>query len=144
MSKLDKTSNLMNINKATVFGSGLNNEKAAESLVTDIVQHKKKPQESDMQRLSFLMSKSLAHELKGHAGRTGKTIQSIINNCLRDFFRDTDAIVLENGYAGDTSVQRGVNIHSDLMQQLEHFTDRKGVTKRFVVEALLTIYLKSI
>lgn len=89
------------------------------------------------------LHKDLADDLKLASRRSGKKLKVIINEQLAMFFKEPQP--LENDYDTHTPyVKRSIMVRADVAQQLNDYTQKHDVTKRFVLEAVLSKYLQNI
>lgn len=110
---------------------------AVEVLVDSLTTQSKNTNELKM--LSFNLTKQLDIDIKAAAKRTGKTLKSIVNTQLERLFNEKLELVNE-AEVGE-SVLRQVRIDAHLAKQLDEYVAEQGVSKRFVIEALLSEYV---
>lgn len=99
----------------------------------------------DTARISFLVSKDHDKAIKMYCASTGKKLRGIVTDALEKFFAEGATKKLENphAYDGSGTRQQGVDVPAHLKKQLDEFVQVNDVPQRFVVEALISDYIKN-
>lgn len=116
----------------------LDEKLAVESLVDALIDEDNETK--DLKTVRFQLHVQLDEDIKLVARRTGKTQRWILSQQLKRLF-DGD-VELISDYLDGEYVHRQVRIDADLFEQLDKYARKNAVTKKFIVEALFSEYVK--
>lgn len=109
------------------------------------VKNKISANQKDTARISFLISNDHDKAIKMYCAATGKKLKPIVIEALENFFAEgaNKKLMNPHAYDGSGSRQQGVDVPVHLKKLLDEFVEQKKVPKRFVVEALISDYIKN-
>ena len=99
-------------------------------------------QPNEKKRLSVHLSISLEKEFKTLSKRLGISVADLLNAELKQFLNEPDERSLFNHYVEDEFANRGYNLDATVKQQLDDYCATHNRSKRFVVEAILSDFVK--
>lgn len=97
----------------------------------------------EMKRMSFSLSKTLYNEFKDFSLEHGMSIQDILHSELEEYLNAEEKPTLKVRYKKDPegNVARGVDLDVDLKVRLEEYAQESKLSKRFILEGLISKYL---
>lgn len=122
---------------------GLGSKKTTEHAAVQMTAAMKKEETTEVEKvlLSYNLNNELEAAVKSLAQRTGKTMTMIIQQQLEKLFANDEAQLI-NDFSASPHGKRSVKINADLYAQLDKYTAKNNVSKRFVIEALLSDYVR--
>ena len=97
----------------------------------------------EMKRMSFKISKTLYNEFKDFSLERGMSIQDILHAELEEYLDADEKPLLKVRYVKDPegNVARGVDLDVELKEQLEAYAKESKLSKRFILEGLISKFL---
>lgn len=125
--------------KKKLFGLGTKKEKVHAAVeMAAVLKEEAAPEEKI---LTFFLPQKLDDDIKAESKRSGQKMKVIINSQLERLFNEQ--LELTNDYnMPDESLKRSVRISADLAKKLDAYAADRGMSKRFIIEALLSDYLR--